>query len=153
MVNSSPPGEPTVSPSKNTAKTRPHAGDVRAFIDAIENDVRRRDALTSLELFAEVTGEEPRMWGPSIVGYGSYHYRYASGREGDWMLTGFSPRKQSMTLYIMPGFDAYETLLGRLGKHRTGKSCLYVNRFEDIDLDVLRELIAASVDEMRRRYD
>ena len=91
------------------------------------------------KLMREITGKAPKMWGPSIVGYGDYHYRYASGREGDWLLTGFSPRKQSMTLYIMSGFDGYEDLLGRLGKHRTGKSCLYLKSLDSIDRDVLRE--------------
>jgi hypothetical protein len=136
----------------NSTKTRPRDGDVEAFIGSIENEQRRADARMALDLFREVTGEEAQLWGPSIVGFGQYHYRYASGREGDWMLTGFSPRKQSMTLYIMSGFDGYEDLLGRLGKHRTGKSCLYVNRFTDIDLDVLRTLVSESVTEMKRRY-
>ena len=98
----------------------------------------------------QVTGEEPEMWGDSIVGFGSYHYKYASGREGDWFLVGFSPRKQNLTLYIMSGFDEYDQLLVKLGKHSTGKSCLYIKQIEDVDLDVLKKLVQKSVDYMRK---
>ncbi|MBV7338085.1 DUF1801 domain-containing protein [Chloroflexi bacterium TSY] len=97
----------------------------------------------------EVTGEEPQMWGTSIIGFGSYHFKYASGREGDWMLVGFSPRKQNLTLYIMPGFENYDELLGNLGKHKTGKSCLYINKLADVDQGVLKKLVKQSVDHMR----
>ena len=90
------------------------------------------------------------MWGTSIVGFGSYHYKYASGREGDWFLTGFSPRKQSLTLYIMPGFDRYESLLGNLGKYKTGKSCLYINKLEDVDRTILQEIIKQSVNHLKK---
>jgi len=100
----------------------------------------------------EVTGCEPKMWGPSIVGFGRYHYKYESGREGDWPLTGFSPRKQALTVYIMAGFRRYEELLDRLGKHKTGKSCLYLKRLEDVDLEVLRELVHESVEQVAERY-
>ena len=96
----------------------------------------------------EVTGEKAVMWGDSIVGFGTYHYVYASGREGDWPVTGFAPRKQALTLYIMSGFDQYDELLARLGKHSTGKSCLYIKRLSDVDVDVLRELVAESVAHM-----
>jgi len=96
----------------------------------------------------EVTGKEPEMWGDSIIGFGSYHYKYASGREGDWFVTGFSPRKQNLTLYIMGGFDNYDVLLGKLGKHKTGKSCLYINKLDDVDMDVLKTLVRASVEHM-----
>ncbi|MBP6298086.1 MAG: DUF1801 domain-containing protein [Anaerolineae bacterium] len=120
-----------------------------AFLDQIENDQRRQDCLTVLELMKNVTGDEPRMWGESIVGFGSYHYRGKSGREGDWMLVGFSPRKQNLTLYIMAGFDGYDGLMSKLGKFKTGKSCLYINRLTDVDLQVLRDLIKQSVDYMR----
>ena len=96
----------------------------------------------------EITKKKAVMWGPSIVGFGSYHYKYESGREGDMPLTGFSPRKQSLTVYIMPGFDEYEDMLGRLGKHKVGKSCLYINKLADVDKSVLRELIEKSVEKL-----
>ena len=133
-------------------KTRQNDGDVDAYLDSVENPRRREDALRVLALMREITGEAPRMWGSSIVGFGSYHYTYASGREGDWPVVGFAPRKQNLVLYIMPGFARYEALLARLGKHRTGKSCLYVNKLDDIDPDVLEELVRESVAEMKRRY-
>ena len=133
-------------------KTRQNDGDVDAYLDSVENPRRRDDALRVLTLMREITGEVPRMWGSSIVGFGSYHYTYASGREGDWPVVGFAPRKQNLVLYIMPGFAGYEALLARLGKHRTGKSCLYVNRLDDIDPDVLEELVRESVADMKRRY-
>jgi hypothetical protein len=97
----------------------------------------------------EVTGETPTMWGDTIVGFGSYHYKYASGREADWMLTGFSPRKQNLTVYIMAGFAQYNDLLARLGKHSTGSSCLYIKKLQDIDLAVLHELVSQSVAHMK----
>lgn len=127
-------------------KTKPTDNNVPAFIDKIENDKKRADSQKILELMQEVTGEEPVMWGDSIIGFGSYHYKYASGREGDWFLTGFSPRKQNLTLYIMSGFERYDALLARLGKHTTGKSCLYIKKIEDIDLHVLRELVKLSAE-------
>jgi len=133
-------------------KTRPTDASVEAFIDAVEHPRRREDARTLLELMHRVTGEEPVMWGPSIVGYGSYHYRYASGQEADWPVVGFSPRKQNLSIYIMTGFEASDELLSRLGKHKTGKSCLYVNKLADVDLDVLESLVRASVAAMKRRY-
>ncbi len=134
------------------AKTKANDGDVEAFLASVENERRREDCRTVMTMMREVTGEEPRLWGDSIIGFGSYHYVYASGREGDWPLTGVSPRKQSLTLYIMPGFDRYESLMARLGKHRTGKSCLYVNRLDDVDPEVLRELVESSVAYMRERH-
>ncbi len=130
-------------------KTRPTDEDVQSFLDAVEPESKRQDCQVLLELMQEVTGEPAKMWGPSIVGFGSYHYRYASGREGDWFLTGFAPRKQNLTLYIMAGFEGYEALMAKLGKHSTGKSCLYVKRLEDVDAGVLRELVAESVEHMR----
>ena len=133
-------------------KTRPTDASVEAFIDAVDHPRRREDARTLLELMQRVTGEQPVMWGPSIVGYGSYHYRYASGQEADWPITGFSPRKQNLSIYIMTGFEEADELLTRLGKHKTGKSCLYVNKLADVDLDVLEKLVRASVAEMKRRY-
>ena len=127
-------------------KTQKNDGDVMAFIDSVENEKRREFARHLLEVFKDETGFEPQLWGPSIIGYGSYTYKYASGHSGEWMLTGFSPRKQSMTLYIMPGFDHYGELLEKLGKHKTGKSCLYINKESDVDMDIVRQLIRESVE-------
>jgi Domain of unknown function (DU1801) len=125
-------------------KTTPTAADVDAFLNAIEDPGKREDSHALCRMMAEETGEPPTMWGPSIVGFGSYHYRYASGREGDWMALGFSPRRQSLTLYLMDGFSGYGELLERLGKHSTGKSCLYVKRLSDVDTQVLREMVRRS---------
>lgn len=133
-------------------KTRRNEGDVEEFLSGVENERRREDCRAVVAIMREVTGEEPRMWGSSIIGFGSYHYRYESGREGDWFLTGVSPRKQSLTLYIMPGFSGSQDLLERLGEFRTGKSCLYVRQLDDVDRDVLRELIRTSVEEIRERW-
>ena len=133
-------------------KTKRNEASVEAFIASVDHDRRRSDSKEVLKLMQEATGEKPRMWGPSIVGFGSYHYKYESGREGDWMLCGFSPRKQSLVLYIMPGFKSYDKLMEKLGKHKTGKSCLYVNKLDDVDRAVLRKLIEASVADMRSRY-
>ena len=133
-------------------KTKPTDASVDAFIDAIPDERKREDARAVAALMAEVTGTPAKMWGSSIVGFGSYHYRYASGREGDFMETGFSPRKQALTLYIMAGFSAYPDLLARLGKHSTGKSCLYIKRLADVDLAVLRELVERSVAFIRKKY-
>ena len=131
-------------------KTKRNKGDVEAFLNRVPDEKKRQDSFTILELMKQVTGEEPEMWGDSIVGFGSYHYKYASGREADWFLTGFSPRKQNLTLYIMAGFDEYEQLLNKLGKHSTGKSCLYVKKLEDVNMDVLKELVKQSVEHMKR---
>ncbi|HMQ32790.1 MAG TPA: DUF1801 domain-containing protein [Chloroflexaceae bacterium] len=132
------------------AKTRPTDQSVEAFLEGLADEGQRRDGRALVALMREVTGEEPRMWGPSIVGFGSYHYRYASGREGDWPLTGFSPRKQNLTLYLSYGLEGHADLLGRLGKHKLGKACLYLKRLDDADPAALRELIKRSVDELAR---
>lgn len=129
-------------------KTQKNDGSVEAFLDTVADEKKRKDSYAILELMKEVTGEEPVMWGTSIIGFGSYHYKYASGREGEWFLTGFSPRKQSLTLYIMAGFDGYDSLLADLGKYKTGKSCLYVNKLEDVDSATLRKLVSASATHM-----
>ena len=126
-------------------KTKKTKASVEDFLNAVEHQGKRSDSFTILEMMREVTGMEPAMWGPSIVGFGSYHYKYASGREGDFPVTGLSPRKQNLTLYIMPGFDAYESLLSKLGKHTLGKSCLYIKKLADVDLEVLKELVTKSV--------
>ena len=133
-------------------KTRPTDASVEAFLDAVDDERRRSDARVVAGMMAEVTGSTGIMWGSSIVGFGTYHYRYASGREGTFFETGFSPRKRALTLYVMAGFSEYEDLLGRLGRHTTGKSCLYVRRLADVDLDVLRDLLARSVDYVRAKY-
>ncbi len=135
-----------------TLKTQPTDADVPAFLDAIEDERKRADALAVCALMAEVTGEPPVLWGPSIVGFGSYDYVYASGQSGSWPLAGFSPRKTALTLYVMSGFDGAEALLTRLGKHKVGKSCLYLKRLSDVDLEVLRELVTASVKTMQERW-
>lgn len=127
-------------------KTKPSDDSVEAFLNSVEDDQKREDAFALLALMKEVTGEDPTMWGDSIVGFGSYHYRYASGREGDWFLTSFSPRKRNLTLYIMAGFEEYDDLLARLGKFKTGKSCLYLKRLEDVNVGVLRELVRQSAE-------
>ena len=114
---------------------------VDEFLGRVADPKRRADAEEVCALMREVTGEEPAMWGPSIIGFGRYHYRYASGREGDWPPVGLSPRKQALTLYISEGYDRYADLLARLGPHTTGKSCLYIKRLSDVDTDVLRALV------------
>ena len=133
-------------------KTTPTGASVTKFIAAVEDSARRRDARTLVKMMREVTQAPPRMWGPSIVGFGTYRYRYQSGREGDWMLTGFSPRKRETSIYIMSGFREHGELLERLGPHRTGRSCLYVKRLSDVDLGVLEELVSRSVDSLRGTY-
>ena len=133
-------------------KTQKNDASVEEFINGVSDETKRQDCRTVIEMMREITGEEPSMWGTSIVGFGSYHYKYASGREGDWMLTGFSPRKQNLTLYIMSGFSEYESLLAKLGKHKTAKSCLYVKKLEDVDLPTLRNLIEQSVEHMVRAH-
>ena len=133
-------------------KTKATDKNVESFLKGIENEKRRQDSFAVLKLMKEVTGMEPRMWGDTMVGFGSYHYNYATGREGDAMITGFSPRKQNLTLYIMGGFDQYDRLMDKLGKFKTGKACLYVNKLEDIDVETLSELVRQSVAYMTKTY-
>lgn len=133
-------------------KTKQTDQDVAAFLQSIPDAQRREDCQRVAELMRQVTGSDPAMWGASMVGFGRYHYKYESGREGDWFLTGFSPRKSALTLYIMAGFDRYDSLMESLGKYKTGKSCLYVKKLDDIDIDVLRELIDESVQHMKQAY-
>lgn len=125
---------------------------VEAFLDAVEPERRRADARALDQLFREATGYAPRMWGTSIVGYGRYAFRYASGREGEFLATGFSPRKANLSVYIMPGYAEFDDILARLGKHKHGKSCLYINKLADIDTDVLRELIRAGLADLGTRW-
>lgn len=134
------------------AKTKPTDVSVADFVAAVENPRRRADAETLCALFEELSGEPPVMWGPSIIGFGRYHYRYASGHEGDAPRLGFSPRKAQMVIYAMSGFEGQAALIARLGKVKTSVACLYVNRLDQIDLGVLRELAAASLADMRRQY-
>ena len=133
-------------------KTQAHDGDVAAFLQAVEHPTRRADGLALDALFRQLTGWAPRMWGPTIVGYGSYHFRYESGREGDSLATGFSPRKGNLSLYIMPGYADFDDVLGRLGKCKMGKACLYINKLADIDMDVLAELIRAGLGDLNQKY-
>ncbi len=133
-------------------KTRPTDESVERFLSEIADEQTREDCRAIARIMKKVTKAKAKMWGPSIVGYGSYHYRYASGREADWFLTGFSPRKQNLTLYIMSGFTRYDVLLGKLGKYKTGKSCLYIKRLADVDLTVLERLIGESVAHMKKKY-
>ncbi len=125
-------------------KAKVTAASVEKFLKTIPDASRRKECSTMLALMKQVTKSELKMWGSSMVGFGSYHYKYESGREGDWFLAGFSPRKQNLTLYVMAGFENYAELLKKLGKHKTGKSCLYVKRLEDIDMKVLKELLTKS---------
>ncbi|MEM5517637.1 DUF1801 domain-containing protein [Henriciella sp. AS95] len=134
-------------------KTKPTAQSPTAFIDSVENKTRRDDAKRLLKIFAEVTNLEPKMWGPSIIGYGRYHYKYESGREGDFLLTGFSPRKSNLAIYILSGYSGLEAQLEQLGKHKLGKSCLYINKLADVDEDVLREIIKHGIQYMRAKYE
>ena len=139
-------------------KTKITNADVRAFVDAVENDTRRNDADVLLAIYQEVTGVEPAMWGPSIIGYGSYHYKYDSGREGDMCRAGFSPRKANLALYLMGGYSDEDTgtktaaLRDRLGKHKTGASCLYINKLADVDIEILKEMIALDLAWMNAKY-
>jgi hypothetical protein len=138
--------------AKAANKTAATSASVAAFISAIDDEARAKDCRTLVSIMGEATGEKPRMWGPSMIGFGTYHYRYDSGHEGDSFLVGFAPRKNELAIYIVPGFSAYGDLLLKLGKHKTAKACLYVKKLTDIDLDALRELVQRSVADMRARY-
>jgi hypothetical protein len=132
-------------------KTKPTEVSPAAFIDKVENDQRRRDGHELVALMKKVTGKPAKMWGPSIVGFDQYHYKYASGHEGDMPITGFSPRKQSLVLYLGPGLED-KKLLSKLGKHKVGKGCLYINKLDDVDRELLRELVTKSVEKMRKLF-
>ena len=134
-------------------KTKQTDASVDAFLNEIADETRRKDCFTLVRIMKQAARAEPRMWGPNIVGFGTYRYKYASGREGDWPITGFSPRKQALTLYIMSGFARNAALLARLGKHKTGGSCLYIKQLADIDLAALKELVSASVKHMKQTHD
>ncbi|HMB58739.1 MAG TPA: DUF1801 domain-containing protein [Xanthomonadales bacterium] len=134
-------------------KTQKNTASVKEYLDAVDDEQQKKDCQEIGRMMQGITGKKPRMWGTSIVGFGSYHYRYASGREGDWPLCGFSPRKQAMSLYIMSGFGDYEELMARLGKHKTGKSCLYIKKLDDVDREVLKQVVSRSVKYMRETYE
>ena len=130
-------------------KTKPTKASVKEFLNQIPDKERRDDCLAVAKMMEEITGDKPKMWGPSIVGFGTYHYKYASGREGDWPVTGFSPRKKDLTLYIMMGFEKHPELMQKLGKHSVGKSCLYIKQLSDVHLPTLKKLIKASIKDLR----
>ena len=132
-------------------KTKRNKASVEKFLRSVTDKKRKEDSLVILDLMKKITGEDPDMWGTSIVGFGSHHYIYESGREGDWFNVGFSPRKQSLTLYIMGGFKRHAELMARLGKYKTGKSCLYINKLEDIDMKILKRLIKESDNYMKKK--
>jgi hypothetical protein len=131
------------------AKTKPTKASVTQFLNKIPDAARREDCFAIAKMMEEITGSKPQMWGPSIVGFGAWHYKYASGHEGDWPVAAFSPRKQDLTLYLTPGFEKREELMTQLGKHRTGKSCLYIKRLSDIHVPTLKKLIKVSVKDLK----
>jgi hypothetical protein len=134
-------------------KTKMNDGSVEAFLNAVEDDQKREDSYRLKEMMEELTGAQAQMWGTAIIGFGTYHYKYDSGREADWMLTGFSPRKQALTLYLMSGNEHFEKERTSLGKHKIGKSCLYIKKLSDIDEEVLRDMIKKSVKIISKRYN
>lgn len=131
-------------------KTKPTKASVEKFINQLTDETRREDCFKVAKMMEEITGFKPQMWGPSIIGFGSYHYKYASGQEGDWPIAAFSPRKQDLTLYLLPGFQKNADLMEQLGKHSTGKSCLYIKRLSDVHTPTLKKLIRDSVKRMRK---
>lgn len=133
-------------------KTKQTDSSVKTYLNAIEDEQRRADCFALVEIMRKATKMEPKMWGDAIVGFGSYHYKYESGHEGDACRVGFSPRKGDISIYIVPGFEGKEGLLKELGKHKIGKVCLYVKRLSDIKIPILEKLVKDSVAEMRRRY-
>jgi len=134
-------------------KTKVNNTSVKKFLDTVKDERKRKDCRELSALMRSVTGRNPKMWGTAIIGFGSYHYTYESGREGGWMMTGFSPRKQNISIYIMPGFSRYGAIMKKLGKYKTGKSCLYVKNLDDIDRGMLRKLVETSVADMRQKYE
>jgi len=130
-------------------KTKPTGASVKEFLNQITDKERRADCFAVAKMMEEATGAKPKMWGPSIVGFGTFHYKYASGREGDWPLTGFAPRKNDLTLYVMMGFEKHRALLDQLGKHKTAKSCLYIKRLDDVHVPTLKKLIKESLKQLR----
>ena len=132
-------------------KTKQTEKSVEKFLKSVKDTTQREDSFTVLKMMQQITKSEPKMWGTSIVGFGTYHYKYESGREGDCALTGFSPRKGNLTLYIMGGFDEQSVKMKKLGKFKTGKCCLYIKKLEDIDMSVLKDLVKSSVESMKKK--
>src|ERR1041384_4003148 len=130
-------------------KTKPKNESVEDYLNRIPDAERRDDCFAVAKMMEEITGEKPKMWGPSIVGFGTYHYKYASGHEGDWPITSFSPRKKDLTLYVMMGYEKYPELMAKLGKHSVGKSCLYIKRLSDIHLPTLKKLIKTGIQDLK----
>ena len=137
---------------KNENKTQKTEASVTAFLDSVADEKKKSDSYTLLEMMKRLSGEEAKMWGPSLVGFGTYHYKYESGREGVFFRIGFSPRKQALTVYIMPGFKRFDELMSQLGKYKTGKSCLYIKKLEDVEVNVLEELVVQSLAYMAEKY-
>ncbi|MBK9098900.1 MAG: DUF1801 domain-containing protein [bacterium] len=133
-------------------KTKPTKVSAKKFLDSIKDERKRDDSFVVMEMMKKITKEEPKMWGPSIVGFGKYHYKYESGLEGDMCITGFSPRKNALTIYILPGFLKYDPLMKKLGKYKTGVSCLYIKKLEDVDMKVLEKLIKSSFKYVKEKY-
>lgn len=134
-------------------KTKKNDSSVKAFVDGVADERRRKDCRAAMKLLARATGKRPKMWGSSIIGYGTYSKEDPAGKSAEWPVVAVSPRKSDLTIYIMPGFERFSGLMGKLGKHRTGRSCLYIKRLSDVDLPTLEKLIQESVAEMKRRYD
>jgi hypothetical protein len=134
-------------------KTKVNDASVTEFLETVSDETKKKDSYVLLQLFSKITGSRPKMWGTGIVGFGQYHYKSErSAQEGDWMLTGFSPRKQNLTLYFMPGFDNLKDDLEKLGKHKTSKGCLYINKLADVDMTVLEKLVKKSYLEMKKSH-
>jgi hypothetical protein len=133
-------------------KTRPTDASVKEFLESVEHPTRKADGFKLLDIMKEVTREKPVMWGTSIIGFGTFHYRYASGREIDWMKVGFSPRKRSLTVYLTPGLEEIDSLREELGKHRVGKGCLYINKLADVNTNVLKKIIKKSIEVLETKY-
>ena len=133
-------------------KTKQTNASVDMFINSLKDETEREDCYKIIKIMKSITKEEPKMWGPSIIGFGTYHYKYASGREGDMCIAGFSPRKQNLTIYLMPGFEIQQSQLKKLGKYKTSKVCLYIKSLKDVDVKILKEMISISVKETKKLY-
>jgi hypothetical protein len=139
--------------AKAELKTKENKGNVDKFLNSVENEQKRNDSFELLELMKKITKEEPKMWGDSIIGFGKYHYKYESGREGDWFLCGFSPRKHNLSIYLMCGFDRLEDLLTNLGKYKKSVGCLYIKKLEDINNKVLEKMIKLAIQIQKKKYE